>query len=125
MKVWLLYENYHDKCEYESGSYNFLCKIVDSEEKAKSWIFEKAIELCNSRIDQLELECKGNEYYDKGEPYVVPYAEDDPWLQNLKDEIYYFDCQKMSYRSGEKFYEVKDPNGYASWVFNYKEMEVE
>ena len=115
MKVWLLYSSYDDGLTYESQGYKYLSKVVDSEEKAKQWAFDKAIEECDKRIHSVS---ESRKYLEKLDKY-------DLIIKEFDDELYYYDCQLNSFQLGDKSYVVHDPNGYESYSYYYEVREVE
>ena len=98
MKVYLLYSFYDDGPNYDSLAMNCddLIKIVDSEEKAKKWIFEQAVKKCN------ELVNSGGE-----------------------EEMSFYLNQLDKLKFGGDWYTIYDFNRYEKYGFKYETMEVE
>lgn len=71
MKVYLCYKNYEDGMDYESMRDSYLEKIVDSEKKAKTWIFSQARLFLEKQIKQNEEELKGQLLFDEDGPYYM------------------------------------------------------
>ena len=82
MKVYLLYCLYVAGESYDSASYDILFKVVDSEEKAKQWIYDKAVELC-SRLHQLTSYTFGDS------AYTVHYSN------QCESWTYYYECREV------------------------------
>ena len=114
MKVYLLYSFYDDSQCYESQSYNDLEKIVDSEEKAKKWIFEQAVEKCNKLASDIK------EWLDGG---VLPEEEFEEG--GYKEELEFYLNQLDKLKFGDDQYVIDDFNGYDKYGFTYEIKEVE
>lgn len=126
MKVYLLYSSYDDGECYESQSGKHLNKIVDSEEKAKKWIFEQAVEQCNELTNAVSglVEQRALNYDEDG-PYYLPFDEDDIDLCEYKRELMFYLNQLNKLKFGDGTYIVYDSNGYEQYGFTYEVREVE
>lgn len=114
MKVYLLYSGYDDGQQYDSQGYDDLEKLVDSEEKAKKWIFEQAVEKCN------KLASKIKEWLDGGELPEEEFEED-----GYKEELEFYLNKRDKLKFGDDQYVIYDFNGYEKWIFTYEIKEVE
>lgn len=108
MKVYLLYGFYDDGECYASMSWNDLIKIVDSEEKAKKWIFEQAVEKCNKLANEIK------EWLDRGEDHSC-----------YREELAFYQTQLDKLKFGDGRYVIDDFNGYEKYGFTYEIKEVE
>lgn len=123
MKVYLLYSYYDDGQSYESQSWSYLDKIVDSENKAKKWIFEQAVKKCNELI---------KEWLDGGELHVgedgiyyIPLNEKKIEECRYKEAPAFYLNQIDKLKFGDGMYVIYDFNGYEKYGFEYEIREVE
>ena len=126
MKVYLLYSNYDDGSIYDSVAYSTLMKIVDSEGKAKQWIFEHARDLVNNWIAQDKERLNGFLLIDEDGPYYEPFVDgrDDDLKQEIMDDIQGLEHLIPEFNPYVKTY-VLYPDGREEYSFSYEEMEVE
>ena len=119
MKVWLIYDGYDDGATCESASYEALIGVVDSEEKANTRILKEATDALQNYIDELK----------KNIDEFIPHSEDnninDSILQDMKDELYFYDVQLLSLKIDDKKCTVYDSDGYDSHTYYYEVREVE
>lgn len=126
MKVYLLYSYYDDSQCYESQSYSYLEKIVDSEEKAKKWIFEQAVEKCNELASDIKEWIYGGElHFDEDGPYYTPWNEKEIEEGGYKEELAFYLNQLDKLKFGDDQYVIEDFNGYEKYGFTYEIKEVE
>lgn len=126
MKVYLLYSDYDDGQCYDSMSWNYLDKIVDSEEKAKKWIFEKAVEKCNKLTRYAKEWLDGGElHFDEDGPYYIPWTEEEIEEGGYKEELAFYLNQLDKLKFGDDRYVIEDFNGYEKYGFMYEVKEVE
>lgn len=126
MKVYLLYSNYDDGSIYEKIAYSNLEKIVDSEDKAKQWIFEHARDLVDNWIAREKERLKGFLRIDEDGPYYEPFTDirDDDLKQEIMDDIQELEYQIPEFNPYVTTY-VLYSDGREEYSFSYKEMEVE
>lgn len=115
MKVYLLYSDYDDGQCYDSMSWHFLEKIVDSEEKAKKWIFEQAVEKCKELANDIKewLLSEGDLH------------EDEIKEGGYKEELVFYLDQLDKLKFGDGRYVIDNFNGYEKYGFTYEIKEVE
>lgn len=115
MKVYLLYSYYDDGQCYESQSYNYLEKIVDSEEKARKWIFEQAVEKCKEMANNIKEWLLSESDHHEEEIEEGGY----------KEELVFYLDQLDKLKFGDGRYVIDDFNGYEKYGFTYEIKEVE